>query len=71
MESITNTIVAENSDCSRLRIRTDNDNQYTSNDFRKAVQALGIGKHEFIWKNTPGQNGHVESFYKTLKKEYI
>ena len=32
---------------------------------------MGIGKHEFIWKNTPEQNGHVESFHKTLKKEYI
>ena len=37
----------------------------------KAVSAFGIGKHEFIWKNTPEQNGHVESFHKTFKKEYI
>ena len=44
---------------------------YTSHDFRTAVKSLGIGKHEFIWKNTPEQNGHVESFHKTLKKEYI
>ena len=71
IDSITNAVAAERPDCSRLRLRTDNGNQYTSRDFRRAVQALGIGKHEFIWKNTPEQNGHVESFHKTLKKEYI
>ena len=31
---------------------------------------MGI-RHEFIWKHTSEQNGHVESFYKTLKKEYL
>lgn len=71
IDSITNAVAAEKPDCARLRLRTDNGNQYTSRDFRRAVQALGIGKHEFIWKNTPEQNGHVESFHKTLKKEYI
>ena len=71
IRSITDAVAAEKPDCPRLRIRTDNGVQYTSHDFRKAVSALGIGKHEFIWKNTPEQNGHVESFHKTLKKEYI
>jgi putative transposase len=28
-------------------------------------------KLEHIACNTPEQNGHIESFYKTLKKEYI
>ena len=70
MEPLTNAVAAENPDCSRLRIRTDNGNQYASNDFRRTAAALGI-RHEFIWKNTPEQNGHVESFHKTLKKEYI
>ena len=69
--SITNAVATAKPDCSKLRLRTDNGVQYTSHDFRKAVKALGIGKHEFIWKNTPEQNGHVESFHKTLKKEYI
>ena len=69
--SLTDAVAKAKPDCSKLRIRTDNGNQYTSNDFRKAVNALGIYKHEFIWKNTPEQNGHVESFHKTLKKEYI
>ncbi len=71
IDSLTNAVAKAKPDCSKLRIRTDNGVQYTSHDFRKAVSALGIGKHEFIWKNTPEQNGHVESFHKTLKKEYI
>ncbi len=71
IDSITNAVATEKPDCSRLRMRTDNGNQYTSHDFRKAVRAMDIGRHEFIWKNTPEQNGHVESFHKTLKKEYI
>ena len=71
IDSITNAVAAEKPDCSRLRIRTDNGNQYTSHDFRKTVHALGISKREFIWKNTPEQNGHIESFHKTLKKEYL
>ena len=70
VESLTNAVAAEMPDCSRLRIRTDNGNQYTGNNFRKAIRALDIGRHEFIWKNTPEQNGHVESSHKTLKKEY-
>ena len=53
-----------------LRIRTDNGPQYGSREFRKSMQALGL-KHEFIWKNTLEQNGHVESFYGTLKLEYV
>ena len=28
-------------------------------------------KLEHIYYNTPEQNGHIESFHKTLKKEYI
>ena len=70
MESITGAVAAEDPDCSRLRIRTDNDSQYAGNDFRRTVAVLGI-RHEFIWKSTPEQNGHVESFRKTLKKEYV
>ena len=53
-----------------LRIRTDNGPQYISRKFREAMQALGI-RHEFIWKHTPEQNGHIESFHGTLKREYV
>ena len=68
--SLTNAVVAERPDCSRLRMRTDNGTQYTSAEFRKAAAVLGI-RHEFIWRNTPEQNGHIESFHRTLKKEYV
>ena len=53
-----------------LRLRTDNGPQYGGREFKKAMQVLGI-RHEFIWKHTPEQNGHVESFHGTLKKEYV
>jgi transposase InsO family protein len=60
-----NCIVPEN-----LVIRTDNGSQYTSKAFRKSLSVLGL-KLEHIYYNTPEQNGHIESFHKTLKKEYI
>jgi putative transposase len=53
-----------------LVIRTDNGSQYTSKAFRKSLSVLGL-KLEHIHYNTPEQNGHIESFHKTLKKEYI
>ena len=62
--------VSSAGEISNLRLRTDNGSQYSSREFKKAMQALGI-KHEFIWKQTPEQNGHVESFHGTLKREYI
>ena len=34
------------------------------------MSVLGL-KLEHIACNTPEQNGHIESFQKTLKKEYI
>jgi transposase InsO family protein len=34
------------------------------------MKVLGI-RLEFIFRNTPEQNGHIESFHKTLKREYI
>jgi len=58
-------IVPEN-----LVIRTDNGSQYTNKAFRKSVAVLGL-KLEHIYYNTPEQNGHIESFHKTLKKEYV
>ena len=70
IDSITNAVATEKPDCSKLRLRTDNGTQYTSHDFARALSVFGITQ-EFIWKNTPEQNGHVESFHKTLKKEYI
>ena len=62
-----NCIVPEN----LLVIRTDNSSQYTSKAFRKSLSVLLGLKLEHIYYNTPEQNGHIESFHKTLKKEYI
>ena len=57
-------------DISNLTLRCDNGSQYRSKAFRESMKALGI-KLEFIYYNTPEQNGHIESFHKTLKKEYL
>ena len=53
-----------------LRLRTDNGPQYVSRKFREAMQVPGI-RQEFIWKHTPEQNGHIESFHGTLKWVYV
>ena len=55
---------------SGLALRIDNGAQYTSREFRSSAAALGFTL-EYIYVNTPEQNGHVESFHKTLKKEYV
>lgn len=57
-------------DVKKLTLRCDNGSQYRSNAFRESMRALGI-KLEFIYYNTPEQNGHIESFHKTLKREYL
>ena len=53
-----------------LTLRVDNGSQYTSHEFRSSMAALNITL-EYIYVNTPEQNGHIESFHKTLKKEYV
>ena len=53
-----------------LTLRVDNGSQYRSREFVESMKVLGI-KLEFIFVNTPEQNGHIESFHKTLKREYI
>ena len=68
IESIIHAIASTKPDCTRLILRTDNGSQYVSRKFRDAVILLGA-RQEFIWHHTPQQNGHVESFHKTLKKE--
>ncbi len=70
IDSVVNAIDAAKPDCSKLIIQTDNGPQYTSPEFQKSVLLLGV-EQKFIWNHTPEQNGHVESFHKTLKKEYI
>ena len=70
IDSIVYAAASQKPDCNTLRIRTDNGTQYKSHKTRKAIKILGIAQ-EFIWHHTPQQNGHVESFHKTLKKEYL
>jgi transposase InsO family protein len=60
----------DNNNNNKPTIRADNGSQYTSNAFRKSMSVLRL-KLEHIACNTPEQNGHIESFHKTLKKEYI
>jgi len=70
IQSIVYAVASNKPDCSTLRVRTDNGTQYKSHATRNSIKLLGI-QQEFIWHHTPQQNGHVESFHKTLKKEYI
>lgn len=51
-------------------IRADSGSQYTSSAFRESMSVLAL-KLEHIAVNTPEQNGHIKSFHKTLKKEYV
>lgn len=53
-----------------VRLRTDRGPQYDSESFRQSMRILRV-KQEFIAVNTPEQNGHMESFHKTLKREYV
>lgn len=53
-----------------LTLRCDNGPQYTSHAFKDSMDALGL-RLEYILYHTPEQNGFVESFHKTLKREYI
>jgi len=70
IQSIVYSVASQKPDCSNLRIRTDNGTQYKSHATRNSIKLLRI-QQEFIWHHTPQQNGHVESFHKTLKKEYL
>ena len=68
--AVNNAVAAAKPAPFRLTLRVDNGSQYTSRDFRQSIETLGI-RLEYIYVNTPEQNGHIESFHKTLKKEYV
>ncbi|MGI0086267.1 MAG: IS3 family transposase, partial [Nitrososphaerales archaeon] len=68
--SVNNSVASRKPHTDELVIRVDNGSQYISNDFQESVKILGA-ELEFIYHHTPEQNGHVESFHKTLKKEYL
>lgn len=54
----------------RVTLYSDNGSQYISSTFRQSMKLLRI-EHRFIAYNTPEQNGYIESFHKTLKREYV
>lgn len=53
-----------------VTLYSDNGSQYISLAFRQSMKLLGI-EHKFIAYNTPEQNAYIESFHKTLKREYV
>jgi putative transposase len=57
-------------DPSKLTLRIDNGSQYTSRKFTESMKVLGL-RLEYIFANTPEQNGSIESFHGRLKREYI
>ena len=57
-------------DANGVKLRTDHGSQYGSRAFKESMRVLGV-RQEFIAVNTPEQNGHMESFHKTLKREYV
>ena len=59
-----------NSNLSNLVLRTDNGTQYIAKSFKDTVKLLNI-KHEYIKKQTPEDNGDIESFHNSLKTDYI
>lgn len=70
IQSVLNSVASSKADTNSLRLRVDNGSQYRSRLFMDSMKALGI-QVEFIYVHTPEQNGHIESFHKTLKREYI
>ncbi len=70
VQSVMNALASKRIDIGRLTLRSDKGPQYRSTAFRESMKVLGM-KLEFIFRNTPEQNGYIESFHKTLKKEYV
>ena len=53
-----------------ITLRTDNGPQYISKEFNNYLKLLGI-KHEYIERETPEENGDIESFHNSIKTDYI
>jgi putative transposase len=68
--SVENALVSHKQLDPAPRLRADNGPQYTSRAFRESMQVLGL-RLEHIMYRTPEQNGAIESFHRTLKKEYV
>ena len=48
----------------------DNDPQYISREFNNYLKLMGIN-HEYIERETPEENGDIESFHNSIKTDYI
>ena len=70
IDSLVEAVAVAKPDRSRLMLQCDNGSQYAGKKFRKAVSLLGA-RLSFVRTHTPEQNGHIESFHSTLKREYI
>ena len=53
-----------------LTLRTDNGPQYISTEFNEYLKTMNI-EHEYIEKETPEENGDIESFHNSIKTDYI
>ena len=53
-----------------LILRTDNVPQYISREFNGYLKIMNI-KHEYIERETPTENGDIESFHNSIKTDYI
>lgn len=70
IQAVLNALAKSSADPKGLTLRVDNGSQYRSQRFVNSIKLLGM-RLEFIAVHTPEQNGHVESFHKTLKREYL
>ena len=53
-----------------ITLRTDNGPQYISREFNNYLKIMKI-RHEYIERETPTENGDIESFHSSIKTDYI
>ena len=53
-----------------ITFRIDDDPQYIAKEFNNYLKTMGI-YHEYIEKETPEENGDIESFHNSIKTDYI
>jgi transposase InsO family protein len=53
-----------------ITLRTDNGPQYISKEFNEYLKTMNI-EHEYIERETPEENGDIESFHNSIKTDYI
>ena len=70
IDSLAGAVVAAKPDCTKLTHQSDNGSRYASKKFRRAAYLRDIHPR-FIRTHAPEQNGHMERFHGTLKREYV